>query len=117
MATPRDTSITSIDDEPKAVVVAKAKNIAVANTGDHMSGEKMEVTIHQGEGELGRQAVFLGINGEGTLVPRGVPCKLPVELVEILDNATMTVYEPTTNGQTIEREVKRYSYTAKAIKA
>lgn len=112
----KDTSVTTIDDTPEVVATPRAKKVAVTDHADGMSGEKMEVTIHAGEGELGRQAVFLSLNGYGFNVPRGKPVELPIEVVEILDNATMTKYEQGANGQMVEHEVKRYSYNARSIR-
>ncbi len=107
-----NTTITSIDDTPVVVAETAPVVVAVTDNGDNFAGKRVTVTIHQGEGELGRQAVFLGLNGHGFNIPRGVPVDLPVEAVEILDNATQTVYE-NMGGQTTEREVKRFSYTVK----
>lgn len=115
MAT-KDTSVTTIDDAPAVVETPRAKKIAVTDHADGMTGEKMEVTIHAGEGEQGRQAVFLSLNGYGFNIPRGVPSIVPVEVVDILDNATMTKYEPGANGTMIEHEVKRFSYNAKSVR-
>ena len=115
MAKP-DTTVTTIDDAPKSVDTKKVQDID-HKADDAISGDKAEVTIHAGEGELGRQAVFLAINGHGFNIPRGVACRVPVEVIEVLENATMVVYEPTAAGQNIEREVKRFSYTVKYPKA
>lgn len=111
------TSITSIDDEPAVVLSKKAEHVAVTDHGDNMSGERYEVTIQAGEGDAGKQAVFLAINGHGLNIPRGVPVNVPAEVVEILDNATMTIYEAAAGGKMVEREVKRFSYSAKPAKA
>jgi len=113
MAAAKDTSVTTIDDTAPVKAAPRAKDIPVSDAGDNLSGEKMEVIINAGEGEIGRQAVFLSINGHGLLIPRGVPCLVPTEVVEILDNATQVIYEPGEGGKVIEREVKRFSYTAR----
>lgn len=110
----KDTTITSIDDEPTVVDTPTAVTIDVTDHGDNMSGERVQVTIQQGEGEIGRQAVFLGINGHGFNIPRGKPVSLPVEAVHILDNATQTVYE-TVGGKSVEREVPRFAYTVRPL--
>ena len=108
----KDTTITSIDDEPKAVVLPKTVKVLVTDDGDNMTGERAIVTVQQGEGELGRQAVFLGINGHGYNIPRGVPVELPVEALAVLENAMQTTYE-NIEGKMTEREVPRYGMTVK----
>lgn len=113
----KDTSVTTIDDAPQATAAPRAKTIAVADAGDNMTGDKLELTIHAGEGELGRQAVFLSINGHGFNIPRGIPCVVPSEVVDILDNAKQIIYEPGENGKMHEREVNRFSYNARPVKA
>ncbi|ATQ79227.1 hypothetical protein CR152_32140 (plasmid) [Massilia violaceinigra] len=116
MAAKETSSVTTIDDEPKPVEIKKGIDIAVVDHGDNLSGEKVQVTIANGVGELGRQSVFLSLNGHGFNVPRGVPCVVPVEVSAILENATMTEYEAGAHGATIEREVQRFSYTIKHLR-
>jgi hypothetical protein len=90
------------------------EHIAVADHGDRMCGRRMELVLHAGEGEAGRQAAFIGINTHGFNIPRSVKVSVPVEVVEIIENATMTIYEQI--GEKIyEREVKRFSYTARPL--
>lgn len=113
--TNKDITSTSIDDEAPVVVAPKVTKVHVRDDG-HMSGERMQVTIAAAEGELGSHAVFLAINGHGFNIPRGVPVELPVEAIEVLDNATMTRYEDV-GGKTVERQVQRFNYTAKPIKS
>lgn len=117
MAEKKDTSVTTIDDAPLVVEVKKAADIAVSDHADAMTGERLEVVIQAGEGAIGKQPVFLAINGHGFNVPRGIPVHLPVEVVEILDNATQVVYEhDQATDKMLEREVKRYSYSVRAIR-
>ncbi|CUI05491.1 hypothetical protein [Massilia antarctica] len=116
MAAKDTTSVTTIDDVPNPVEIKKGLDIAVVDHGDNLTGEKVQVTIANGAGELGRQAVFLSINGHGFNVPRGVPCDVPIEVAAILENATMTEYEAGANGATIEREVQRFSYSIKYLR-
>lgn len=107
---PKDsTTITSIDDAPKAVEIPKTLKVDVTDTGDNLTGDRMDVTINQGEGEAGRQAVYLGINGNGMNIPRGKRVSLPAEAVHVLENAVQTVYE-SIDGKSVEREVPRFSY-------
>jgi hypothetical protein len=109
-----DTSITTIDDAPKAVVAPVAAVVLHgADEGDQLSGERVVLTIHPGEGENGRDPVFLGLNGTHYQVPRGVAVNVPAELIEILDNAKPLVYE-NSGGTAHVREVQRFGYNARA---
>ena len=111
-ARPSSSATTIDDDEPDDA--PRVPKIAVTDHGDNMAGGKVELTLHAGEGDIGRQAVFLGINGHGFNIPRSTPVEVPEEVVQILDNATMTVYEQV--GQKMhEREVKRFSYNIRPI--
>lgn len=112
-----DSSITTLDDNDTPDEVresSKPEKIRVSDHGNSMNGERVELTLHAGEGEVGRQAVFLGINGHGFNIPRSIAVDVPVEVIEILDNATMTVYEQIDN-KVYEREVKRFSYNVKNL--
>lgn len=111
-----DTSITTIDDAQKAVEPPAAVALHVADQGDKLSGKRIELTVHQGEGDMGKQPLFVGLNGTGFNIPRGIPVSVPVEVIEILDNAMMTVYESVA-GLTRGREVKRYSYNTRELRA
>jgi hypothetical protein len=112
MAKAQDTSITTIDDAPKTIEPVAVAQLQVNNDGDVLSGERVELTIHQGEGDSGRDPVFIGLNGTGYQVPRDTPVEVPVELLQILENAVQIVYEA--NGNTSRaRQVKRFSYNAR----
>jgi|GEM_PF-2238750 len=104
------TSVTTIDDAPEVASEKKVDAIAVPDIGNNMSGDRLDVTLHQGEGEAGSQAVFIGLNGQGFNMPRGIRVSVPAEVVHILENAEQTVYD-TTKGKTVERQIKRFSYT------
>jgi hypothetical protein len=112
-----DTKITSIDDEQIAIDEPTAAPIKITDHGDNFSGDKVELTIHSGEGKAGRQAVFIGINGHGLNVPRDIPVVVAQEVVDQLDNCTMTMYEALEGGVMAEREVKRFSTTVRPVKA
>lgn len=130
-----DTKITTLDDEttataaeqaPQATKPARASKKAeaadaksdaaaeneapVAVDAEGLSGRKCVVTIHADKGDGGNLPVFLGINGRGYQLPRGVPCTVPVELVGVLENAVETVYD----GGGAGREVPRYAFSVKS---
>ena len=111
-----EASVTTLDDDvdESDTDTPRAETLQVADHGDHMSGEQFELTVHAGEGEIGRQAVFLGINGHGLNIPRSVPVIVPKEVVRVLDDATMIVYERV-GEKMVPRDVKRFSYNARPI--
>lgn len=114
----KDTNVTTLDDEPARLEpAAPVQKIAVTDNGDHFAGEKVELTLHSDEGEIGRQAVFLGINGHGFNIPRDVPVEVPFEVIEVLNNSMMATYEPVPGGggKMMERHVKRFSYNYKPL--
>lgn len=107
---------TDIDDVPTTAqtTAAPAPRISLPDIGVELSGKIMEVTIQPGLDEAGKQAAFLGINGHGLLVPRGIPVRLPVEVVEILKNATMEIYERE-GDRMVARQVQRYAFIAMPV--
>jgi len=115
---PKDTTvITSIDDPQDAALeqAEAAPTIAVTDAHGTFEGGRAELTIHSGEGEIGQQAVFLGINGHGFNIPRDKKVNVPIEVAHQLDNCMMTIYESIAGGGTREREVKRFSYAYKEL--
>jgi len=117
---PKDTSTsTSIDDAPD-VALDKAstepvKTLAVSDVHGAFEGERVELIINTSPGEAGNQAVFVGVNGNGFNIPRDIKVNVPIEVLYQLDNATQTIYESIAGGGVQEREVKRFSYTAKIL--
>lgn len=117
-----DTQVTSLDDEPgnsaaevaaAAAPVKPAKAAAKAATAVADDPNRMvSLTIHQGQGDGGNDAVYLGHNEFGRLVPRGVPVEVPACVIGSLDLAVQDVY--TTEGRNvIHRKVPRYAYTVR----
>lgn len=106
----KETNVTSIDDEEPAPILAKAVEMKITDHGDNFTGRKAEVVIQSGSDVLSRQAVFLSINGASFLIPRDVPVIVPGEVVEVLNNAVMSLYEKDGN-KLIERRVKRHSFS------
>lgn len=115
MAKDTTTKATSIDDEPAQDDVVQAQEVAVTDHGDNFCGEYVQLTINSGEGTAGRQAVFVGINGYGLNIPRDTPVKVPVEVVQQLDNCMMTIYESVEGGGVKPREVNRFSTTVRPL--
>lgn len=108
-----DSSITTIDDVPSVAAPSPTETLQIIGDTE-MSGKLLQVEIHQGEGEGGKERVFIGLNGNGYKIPRSKWVTVPVEVTEILDNAIMTVYESVA-GITRGREVRRYSYNTRSV--
>ena len=106
-----DTTVTTLDDNPviekapKATKAVKAQASA-AFTEAGLTGARKTVTIFMGEGESGREDVQVGVNGVVFNIKRGKPVEVPVEVVEVLNNAVSTKYE---NGQAVE--VPRFAFS------
>jgi len=118
-----DSTITSIDDPAadaaaqtaatattatkgaKGVKAAATKQAAGANEAG-LTGERVTITIHSGEGSAGREDVPVFVNGFGFQIKRGKPVEVPVEVVEVLKNAVTTQYE---NGEAID--VPRFAFS------
>jgi hypothetical protein len=114
MAKANESSVTTIDDAPKHVDIPAAVVLRGSDEGDNLSGERVELTIHPGEGENGRDPVFIGLNGTGYQIPRGIPVNVPAELVGILNDAKPLIYEAA--GAAVRaREVQRFSYNSRAV--
>lgn len=112
----KNTQVSSIEDDISAAAteLSGVKNaIEVKGNGSDLSlsGEKIMIKIHQGrEGDTEAPFVFIGLNGYGYQIPRGVPVIIPIEALEVLENAVMKTY-PTEGGIVIgEREVPRFGY-------
>jgi len=103
--------VSTIDDAVEGEQEVQSQKVTITDHGDNFSGDKVELTIHQGEGEVGGQPVFLQVNGANVLIPRGLKVEIADELKHALDNAVYTVYECAKDGSTKAREVKRFNYT------
>jgi hypothetical protein len=118
-----DSTITELGTNPKATakpadkVSNKLATVKVSGNDNQLSGEKMILTVAQGQGDGGGECVDVQVNGYLYQIPRGVPCEVPMEVVHILDNAVETKYDPApgVNGEYKTREVPRFSYQARSL--
>lgn len=113
-----DTQVTSLDDEGADVAVAaptavKPRAAAKAAPGAPLNPHRMvTLVVHQGTGDGGNDAVYVGVNEYGRLIPRGVPVEVPATVIGSLDLAVQEVY--ITEGKTTTaRQVPRYAYTVR----
>lgn len=115
-----DSTVTTLDDPaPDAAAQAAATSTKPAKAGKAaaakqtaaaaeagLTGERVTITIHAGEGSAGREDVPVFVNGFGFQIKRGKPVEVPVEVVEVLRNAVTTQYE---NGEAID--IPRFAFS------
>jgi hypothetical protein len=106
-------SITTLDDTPAVAEPTFAAPVAVS--GD--TSNKVLLMIHQEKGENGKEAVFLGVNGDQILVPRGQYVPVDKKFVEAcLDDAIQLEYDAGDQGKDMTgRPVPRFAYTIKPM--
>lgn len=113
-----DSQVSTLDDESPASEAAVPKVAAVAAQADGhdatLSGRKMLLNISPGIGKEGREAVPVGLNGRMYLIPRGTPCEVPEEVVEVLNNAVETrfVHE---GKEIVPMDVRAHTYVAMPV--
>jgi len=108
-----NSTVTTLDDASKPPAsAAKREAIVVrgANASPDLSGKRVTVTINAAEGDGGNDPVFVGHNGFGYQIPRGVPVDLPVEVLQILKDAKTTISHVGDGGKLVERTVQRYTW-------
>ena len=119
--TASDTKIDSLDDEltseaeqasstPVAAVHEVGINVNGQSLDDQMSGERKKILLHASDSDGGSDAIPVSINGYTYQIPRGVICNVPVEVVEVLQNAVQTLYIGGANGSNVERKVPRFAF-------
>jgi len=127
----KDSKIVTLDDGENSETQASAPAVPAiesdvtevvgTNFDDQLCGDKAKIEINEGEGDGGKDDVFVQINGYAYKIKRGVEVLVPVEVLHVLENANMTVYENAQGGGHDARKVKRFSYsvlgTVKAKKA
>ena len=114
MAT-KNSQVTTLDDtvnpDVEASTVAAPAARSIASGDAELSGKKRIVTIHQTGNEADGEVAELQLNGYLYRVPRGVPCEVPEEVYQILDNAKTTTYQTTPAG-VVERNNYRFPFSA-----
>lgn len=113
MAT-KNSQVTTLDDtvnpdvEASTVVTPAARSIA---SGDaELSGKKRTITIHSTGNEADGEVAELQLNGYLYRVPRGVPCEVPEEVYQILENAKTSTYQTTATG-VVEKVNYRFPFS------
>lgn len=113
MAT-KNSQVTTLDDtvnpDVEASTVAAPAARSIASGDAELSGKKRIITIHQTGNEADGEVAELQLNGYLYRVPRGVPCEVPEEVYQILENAKTTTYQTTPAG-VVERHNFRFPFS------
>lgn len=114
MAT-KNSQVTTLDDEvnPDVKVGAEAPAAgarSLATNDADLSGKKRIITIHSTGNEADGEVAELQLNGYLYRVPRGVPCEVPEEVYQILENAKTSTYQTTAAG-VVEKVNYRFPFS------
>lgn len=108
-------NVTTLDDElsiDNKQAVAVPVHALKSRLDATLSGKRKILTIHNDSADGGSDAVFLSINEFAYQIPRGVPCNVPSEVVEIMRHAIVTTYErDKISGAVVERRTPRYAFS------
>lgn len=116
MANPRNSQVTTLDDDaPAQAAPAAVEHINATSGSADFSGKRRTITIHPTPDPTGNDPVFVGVNGIGFLIPRNKPCSVPEEVVENLQISVQTMFMPDAVGkEVIGREVQRFPFSVHA---
>ena len=111
MAGNKQSQVTTLDDDAPAAPAPVAERVDAGVNVVGLSGQRKTVTIHTTPEDGGSDPVFVGVNGHGYQIPRGKPCDIPVEVLEILNTAHQTLYAAQPGGGVSSRTVQRFPFT------
>lgn len=107
------------DIEAQAVLTPRATRAAAAtpaakagkSTKPAKSEEMVEITLHDSK-EIPPNGQFIGVNGRQFVLKPGVRTKVPVCILEVLDNAVHSLPELDDQTRVVEyRDAPRLTYT------
>lgn len=105
------TQIHTLDDVADDAIAASAPTVITGTSHDDaLSGDKVNIIIHEQDGDAGQEAVFVGVNGVGYQIPRGKVVAVPVEVFHVLENSVQKIYQSLPNGDTVERSLRRFNH-------
>lgn len=93
------------EDAPDAV------SVSARNHDDQLSGKKVSVTFYDQDAEDGDKPIFASLNGFAYQIPRGTPVNIPVELLEIFENARTEALSTDQAGGIKTRTINRFQYS------
>lgn len=122
-----DSQVTTLDDAPATAgaPIKTAKTLtgkaaapktesavsADASTPEVESVQMFNVTVHATGDDTGNDVVEVQPNGRLYRLPRGVPCRVPAEVLHILENAVVTKYK-VVGAEVVESNIPRFPFTA-----
>jgi antitoxin component of MazEF toxin-antitoxin module len=90
-------NIADIGDEPTVKAeFAGTEDDQVTELNNHgldFCGDKADILIPSTRGDDGKDAVFVGVNGSTFLIKRDQKVRIPVEILEALNNAIQDEFE------------------------
>lgn len=93
--------------EPPTAVIQTKHDKVRKNT------KTMTINIAKGDKKLGGlEPVFVGVQGVGYLIPRGIDIKVSPAIVEVLKNAVTDIVTQDKDGEIIHDEVPTYPFSA-----
>ena len=91
--------------------VEKGVEVASKTRGSGLSGKKVDITIHNGDGDSGKLPVDVGVNGYLWRIKRNMRVTVPIEVVGVLQNAVQAQYSKGEKNAEIKSEVPRFPMT------
>lgn len=79
--------VVDLEDELPVVTAAAEPVVAGEAVGVQLSGERAVITLHSGRTAQEQEAQYVGINGFGILIPRGMEVDIPLEYLKVLQNS------------------------------
>lgn len=108
-----ETVATLDDDVIETVIDAAPVNAPSVTAPSHhgFSGQKVRVVINEGEGDAGREAVYVALNEYSAQIPRNQECVIPIEVFNSCIKAAKVSTLVRTRDGLDERTVNRFSYS------
>jgi hypothetical protein len=102
----------TLDKEQETIIL----NQLLGSAEEIRNAKKVRIMMHNQEGALGNQPVFVSVNGMGYSIPRDVPVVIPVPILKALEDAVETkYYREESNGvfvgPMLERQVRRFPFS------
>jgi hypothetical protein len=102
----------TLDKEQETIIL----NQLLGSAEEIRNAKKVRIMMHNQEGALGNQPVFVSVNGMGYSIPRDVPVVIPVPILKALEDAVETKYYREEIGGVfvgpmLERQVRRFPFS------
>lgn len=106
-------TVATLDDDVMETISEPAQVVTpgVSASNHGFSGEKVRVVINEGEGDAGREAVYVALNEYSAQIPRNQECVIPVEVFNSCIKAAKVSTLVRTRDGLEDRTVNRFSYS------